>query len=137
MASVSPSRPDPEAAPPAMTLVEFLEARLAEDELMANTAIEGAADWHVFYAYRDIKDGDGHYVVLADAQHPTVGQAAHIARHNPARVLRQCEAGRVVIAEYLRVEALGDEPGRLVAENALKALASAHRDHGDFEQTWA
>jgi hypothetical protein len=51
-----------------MNLVEFLEARLAEDELMASAAIEGAADWHVFYAYRDIKDGDGRYVVLADTQ---------------------------------------------------------------------
>jgi len=52
------------------------------DELMATAAVEGAADWHVFYAYRDIKDGDGHYVVLADAAYPTAGQAAHIARHS-------------------------------------------------------
>ena len=77
-----------------MTLVEFLEARLLEDELMASAAIESTADWHVFYAYRDIKDGGGQYVVLADGQYPTAGQAAHIARHSPARILRQCEAAR-------------------------------------------
>src|ERR1035437_4349477 len=52
---------------------------------MATAAIEGAADWHVFYAYRDVKDGDGHYVVLADRQCPTAEQAAHIARHSCQR----------------------------------------------------
>jgi hypothetical protein len=120
-----------------MTLVEFLEAHLFEDELMANAAIESAADWYVFYAYRDIKDGDGQYVVLADGQYPTAGQAAHIARHSPARILRQCEAARVVIAEFLRLDALGDLSGCAVAETALKQLASVHSDHVDFDQTWA
>lgn len=119
-----------------MNVVEFLEARLTEDELMANAAIDGAADWHVFYAYRDIKDGEGHYVVLADGQYPSLGQAAHIARHSPARVLRQCEAARVVIAEFLRLDAIGDVPGLHVAEVALTQLAAAHRDHADFDQTW-
>ena len=120
-----------------MTLVEFLEARIFEDELMANAAIDSAADWHVFYAYRDVKDGDGQYVVLADGQAPTAGQAAHIARHSPARILRECEAARVVVAEFLRLDALGDLPGCAVAETALKQLASVHSDHVDFDQPWA
>jgi Family of unknown function (DUF6221) len=119
-----------------MNLVEFLEARLAEDELTANAAIDGAADWHVFYAYRDIKDGEGHYVVLADSQNPTIGQAAHIARHSPARILRQCEATRAVIAEFLSLEARGDLPGRSATEIALRQLVSVHCDHVDFDQTW-
>jgi len=106
------------------------------DELMATAAVEGAADWHVFYAYRDIKDGDGHYVVLADAAYPTAGQAAHIARHSPARILRQCEAARSVIAEFLRLDAVGDLSGRRVAESALAQLAWAHSDHPDFDQAW-
>jgi Family of unknown function (DUF6221) len=121
----------------AMALVEFLEARLAEDELMATAAIEGTPDWYVFYAYRDIKDGDGRYVVLADRQYLTVAQAAHIARHNPARILRQCEAARVVIAEFLRLDALGDFAGRVVAETALKQLAAVHCVHADFDESWA
>jgi hypothetical protein len=119
-----------------MTLVELLEAGLAEDELMANAAIEGAADWRVFYAYRDSKDGDGRYVVLAETQCPTVEQAAHIAQHSPARILRQCEAARVVIAEFLRLDALGDLAGSAVAESALKQLAAVHCDHADFDQSW-
>jgi len=120
-----------------MTIVEFLEARLAEDEMTATAAIENAADWHALYTYRDIKDGDGHYVVLADSKYPTVGQAAHIARHDPARVLRQCEGARAVIAEFLRLDALGDLPGRSATENALKQLASVHGEHPDFDPTWS
>jgi hypothetical protein len=42
----------------------------------------------------------------------------------------------VVIAEFLRVDALGDLPGRALAETALKQLASVHSDHPDFDQTW-
>jgi Family of unknown function (DUF6221) len=119
-----------------MTLLEFLEARLAEDELMANAAIEGTADWHVLYSYRDVKDGDGHYVVLADSLYPTAEQAAHIAWHSPARVLRQCEAGRVLIAELLRLEAVADQPGRDAMETALRALASVRSGHADFDRSW-
>lgn len=119
-----------------MTLVQFLEARLADDELMAAAATDGAADWHVLYTYRDVRDGDGRYVVLADSLYPTTGQAAHIARHCPARVLRQCEAARAVIAEFLRLEALGDLPGRDAAGVALKALASVYGDHPDHDPAW-
>lgn len=120
-----------------MTIVEFLEERLAEDELTANAAIDAASDWHAFYSYRDVKDGSGQYVVLADSRYPSVGQAAHIARQSPARVLRQCEAARGIIAEYLRLDALGDLPGRSAAELSLRQLASVHSEHPDFDQTWA
>jgi hypothetical protein len=119
-----------------MSIVEFLEARLAEDELTASAAIDGTADWYVLYSYRDIKDGDGRYVVLADSQYPTVGQAAHIARHSPARVLRQCEAARTVIAEFLRVDVLGDLPGRSAMEIVLRQLACVHCEHADFDPAW-
>jgi hypothetical protein len=120
-----------------MTIVEFLEARLAEDELTADAAVEGDADWYVLYTYRDIRDADGQYVVLADSRFPTVGQAAHIARHSPARVLRQCEAARAIIADFLRLDALGDLPGRSATEASLRQLASAYSDHIDFDPAWA
>ena len=75
-----------------MTIVEFLEARLAEDELTAHAATDASPDWRPYYDYRDVKDLDGHFVVQADSRHPTTAQAAHIARHSPARALRECEA---------------------------------------------
>ena len=119
-----------------MTVVEFLEARLTEDELTASAAIEGSAQWQALYGYRDIKDDDGHYIVLADSRYPTIGQAAHIARHNPARALRQCAAARGLIAEFLRHDALGDLPRRDATEQALKQLAAIHCDHPDFDPSW-
>ena len=119
-----------------MTLTEFLEARLAEDELIAQAAIDGDAEWYALYAYRDVKDGEGHYVVLADSRYPTAEQAAHIARHCPAQVLRQCEASRAVIAQFLRLDVLGDLAGRNATEDALKQLASVHSEHPDFDQHW-
>jgi hypothetical protein len=119
-----------------MTIVEFLEARLAEDELTASAAIEGSPEWQVLYGYRDIRDGDGHYIVLADSRYPTVGQAAHIARHSPARALRQCAAARALIAEFLRHDALGDLASRGATEQALRQLAAIHRDHPDFDHSW-
>ena len=119
-----------------MTLTEFLEARLAEDELIAQAAMDGSGEWHALYTYRDVKDGDGHYVVLADSRYPTTEQAAHIARHSPAHVLRQCEAVRALIAQFLRLEALGDLAGRSATEDVLRQLACVHSGHPDFDPAW-
>ena len=56
--------------------------------------------------------------------------------YNPARILRQCEATRAIIAEYLHLDALGDLSGRSAAENALRQLAMVYADHPDFAQDW-
>ena len=119
-----------------MTIVEFLEARFAEDELVAHAAIEVSAGLQVHYDYRDVKDLDGHFVVQADTHHPTTGQAAHIARQSPARVLRECEAKRAIIADYLRRDALGDMAGRGAVEEALRAIAAVYCDHPDYAGSW-
>jgi hypothetical protein len=57
-----------------MSLVEFLEARLAEDELTAKAAIDGTADWHALYTYRDVKDSDGHTSCWPTADIPQSGR---------------------------------------------------------------
>jgi uncharacterized protein DUF6221 len=120
-----------------MTLVEFLEARLAEDELSASAAIDTSPDWHVLYSYRDIKDAEGGFIVQADSHRPTTGQAAHIARHDPARALRECEAKRLLIADFLRRDALGDLAGRSAVEDMLKIISSVYAHHPDYDQTWS
>ena len=96
----------------AMTVVEFLEARVAEDELTAQAAVDGSPLWRAFYDYRDVKDADGHYVVQADGLLPLVEQAAHIARHDPARVLRQCTASGPSSPRLLRRAATGRQRPR-------------------------
>lgn len=120
-----------------MTIVEFLEARLAEDELTASAAIDVSPDWRAHYDYRDVKDTDGHFVVQADTHHPTTGQAAHIARYSPARMLRECEAKRAIIADFLRRDALGDLPGRSAVEDILKAVSAVYSYHPDYDRAWA
>jgi hypothetical protein len=139
-----------------MTPVEFLQARLAEDELTALAAVDDSPHWRANYDYRDVKDGHGRYVVQADSRHPSVEQAAHIgryvvqadsrhpsveqaahiARHSPARVLADVEATRLLIAEYLRVDAAGDVHTRAVIEDVLRALCSVHRDHPEYNPSW-
>jgi hypothetical protein len=120
-----------------MTIVEFLEARLTEDELTAHAATDASPEWQAYYDYRDVKDIDGHFVVQADSQHPTTAQAAHIARHSPARALRECEAKRAIIADFLRRDAVGDLPGRSAVEDILKAISAVYSRHPDYDPAWS
>lgn len=120
-----------------MTMVEFLQARLAEDDLIALTATDGSPQWMTLYDYRDVKDDEGHYVVQADTRHPSLEQAAHIARHCPARVLREVEAKRAVIAEFLRCEAVGDLLGRGIIEDILRSLCSVYAEHPEYNDAWS
>jgi hypothetical protein len=120
-----------------VTLLEFLQVRLTEDELTALAAIEGAAQWRSSLAFRDVKDEDGRFVVEADRHHPSVEQAAHIARQCPARVLAEVEGKRLVIADYLRSDARGDVLERGVIEGVLRCLATVYADHADYNPSWA
>lgn len=121
----------------AMTIVEFLEARLTEDELTAQAATDASPEWETHYDYRDVKDLEGHFVVQADSHHPTTTQAAHIALHSPARALRECEAKRAIIADFLRRDALGDLPGRSAVEDTLKAISVVYSRHPDYDPAWS
>jgi len=120
-----------------MTPVEFLQARLVEDELTALAAVDGSSRWRTSYHYRDVKDEHGRYVVQADSRHPSVEQAAHIARQCPARVLAEVEAKRLVIADYLRLDAAGDVLARGIVEDVLRGLCSAYSEHPDYNTSWS
>ena len=120
-----------------MTLLEFLDARLTEDELTALAAIEGSPVWRSSLSFRDVKDEDGHFVIAADRHHPSVEQAAHIARHGPARILAEVEARRLVVADYLRLEAAGNLLERGVIEDVLRHLALVYADHPDYNPSWS
>ena len=120
-----------------MTLLEFLQARLTEDELTALAAVDGSPAWRSSLTFRDVKDEDGRYVVEADRQHPSVEQAAHIARHCPARVLAEVEVKRLVIADYLRTDAGGDLLERDIVESVLRNMSCVYADHPDYNPSWS
>lgn len=78
-------------------IIDFLEARLTEDEAAAMAA--GGDEWRLERDYWLITDAEGGPVVY-DESKPNEGQAAHIARHDPARVLREVAARRAILAAY-------------------------------------
>lgn len=93
------------------TLTEFLLARIAEDEAVAVRAtaspwVEGVrrkgepGRWRGIDCYSVLADRTQFFIeefeTVADTE--VAQDAAHIARHDPARVLAECEAKRAIIA---------------------------------------
>lgn len=141
-----------------MMISEFLLARIAEDEEVARAAspspwsypgIETVAGGTLYdatrrivdVAYEQSEDHDGQIV-----RHLLVPEAdangAHIARHDPARVLAECEAKRAIVdAAMVYEEGPGDpkpeDPdGGWALSIALRALAAIYADHPDYDEAW-
>lgn len=124
-------------------LVAFLRARLDKDEQTAQATMwEGSgnrADWSLPASATVDTGGDEFY-----AGDRTV--AAHIARHDPARVLRGVDAKRRAVDEYAywvdRALNPGPHPqpdqgGRFeTAATMAKALAAEWSDHPDYREEW-
>ena len=130
-------------------LTAFLSARLDEDEATARGAKD--SPWYV-------EDS-----ILAVA-HTWPQEAAHVARHDPARALREVEVGRKRLTLYLDAkETLAaalkkappdDDPaaahsyvrerinvnqasGRFTAlETSVRLDAMTYSDHPDYRQEW-
>lgn len=109
-------------------LSAFLLARFAEDEAAAR-----AAQPEVWYSYfRNVMVlGDDKDFVCDVA---TKGDARHIARHDPARVLAECEAKRRIVERHLACDdtGLGDDPC-----DDLRVLAAIYGAHPDYRAGWA
>lgn len=130
-----------------MELVDFLRARLDEDEAAARMAAEElGSDWY----YRDGSvQSHSHYGSVAsgsqDFLEPERGD--HIARHDPARVLAEVGAKRGDLHQYEEVREQVRNP--VSAENrraarieqgaladVLRRHARVYRDHSDFDLAW-
>ena len=142
-----------------MTLTEFLLARIAEDEAAAVAAVTRSDD--------PARDGVNEWVAVGGGtvvgpafdslRHLSLpsredATAQHIARHDPARVLAECEAKRRIVeihrphpflldddrGEAWECEACG---GDVPASGAVtcpttRALATVYADHPDCDETW-
>ena len=142
-----------------LTLTEFLAARLDEDEAAAKACAQDAAGlkWSGKYhpsSHRAVEDEDGR-VVVWDEGEPDEAQAAHIIRHDPARVLREVEAKRKILADlpayskqrrelrdhmYLPKNA-GYHSGHAdgtddASRYVLRQLATVYSDHPDYDEAW-
>jgi hypothetical protein len=117
-----------------VTLTEFLLARIAEDELaarIANVSQTWSTDETACCVMVEHDYGDN-----VETHHN--GTAAHIARHDPARVLAECEAKRRIVAdaaEYLdHVGGIESTDG--LAMRVLEYLALPYADHPDWRGEW-
>ena len=114
-------------------LIAFLNARLDEDEEAAKASV--MPEWMIS------ESGEFGYIVaavgtettgesIADAWQEDV--AVHIARHDPARVLREVEAKRAMLAELTRwpfdYRPGCNDPIRLF----VHLLAAPYSDHPDW-----
>lgn len=119
-------------------LSEFLLARIAEDEAVARSAYGhrvntrtrepdqwrqgvGALALEVFGPSESVAETKG------------VAAAAHITRHDPARVLADCEAKRRLVEGLVRFMEGDYAPWN---EGFLKIMATVYLDHPDYVRAW-
>jgi Family of unknown function (DUF6221) len=138
-----------------MNLTEFLLARIAEDEAVARAAVGTAVfarqtgNWSfetvndqygpipIVFAVTDT--GAKTQVANLEGAWEREERGAHIARHDPACVLAECEAKRRIVALATEL-AEWDEMGSSTAEEGdaiLAALALPYADHQDYQQEWS
>lgn len=131
-------------------LIAFITARLDVDEHAARQTAQlgdGTGEWQV--SGGGLATGPWQLLSRYSAE----GQLSswhldHIARHDPARVLRDVEAKRALLAQYDAV--LGEVRAPKSAEHyanararqfqleqALPLLALPYSDHPDWREEWA
>ncbi len=125
-----------------MTLTDFLLARIAEDEKGAETAAFGVP-WESDQCAVTETTATAHGEVIADDcwSRPIADRSDHIARHDPARVLAECEAKRRIVD---LAEAVQDDMERLapgfasvvVLDKFARILALPYADHPDYREEW-
>lgn len=151
-----------------MTLAEFLLARISEDEAVAHFAA-GAPRPRGGWGFAgemvgdrwETRGGGMLYVVGeengadaglwddegCDYMAPAPAVGAHIARHDPTRVLAECGAKRRIVAVHRYSQDGGHccaEPDDPFGEKmywhdpcpTLAALATIYADHEDYREEW-
>jgi hypothetical protein len=132
----------------------FITARLDEDEAAARE-LAGWPHWHHTPAVTAhgpiilIAAGEDDELEVASIERDLPEVGAHIARHDPARALREVAAKRAVLAWYadsvdaaaLFKEKLGTGTHMATAAesylNVMRGYAAVWSDHPDYKQEWA
>ena len=138
-----------------MSITEFLLARIAEDEAAANAANgprwasgdgnisegglyalqdEGDDGWAIAWfelgTANEAEDGSRQLPHWPKMERHTHANSVHAARHDPARVLRECEAKRRIVDDVKSGWFDTDLDG------ACKHLAAVYSDHPDYDEAW-
>ncbi len=140
-----------------MTITEFLLARIAEDETMAQAASQG--EWiavtgsgpkrrrqqTAMIGLADMRgQGEaGCLAVFAGLNPNRADDADHAARHDPTRVLAECKAKRAIVeihdgtVDGERNTHPCDGTLGVYECDTLRALAAVYADHADYNPEWA
>jgi hypothetical protein len=117
------------------TLAEFLTARLDDEEERALSALGGS--WS--HGQRDPVRGEIQSVenetvtVVVRDDEAADSDLEHIARHDPARALREIEAKRR-IAQAVEEGVIDLRPD--ARDEVFKHLAAVYADHRDYRDEW-
>lgn len=147
-----------------MTVAEFLEARIAEDEAAARRCAEAfPGSWDVedrgYRAHVVCDEPYFHHVSELDERHTNVehlgGALQMIAEFNPARVLAECAAKRAILRRHATITVWPDGTGgakyyygsKKVCASCdertqtpcptIGLLAAVYSDHPDYDKDWA
>jgi hypothetical protein len=128
-----------------VTLTEFLLARIAEDEAAARLAwperweqdgernAVQTAETGLKAGYDGLHMGVAHLAMTVGSYRSEARNAAHIARHDPARVLAECEVKRRIV----ELCAFCDDCGDHMNQDQVRALlALPYADHPDYRDEW-
>lgn len=129
-----------------MTIVEFIEQRLTEDEQAAREAMDDGHNWLVEEETIDLYPDDRE-PYDGFMSFPRKAHAHHAALHDPARVLRQCAATRTLLEFWSKAyqnpqdaHLFAGPDWDLVRGNArwtLRKLAAPYADHPDYREEWS
>ena len=123
-------------------LIAFLSARRDEDEAVAKHA--GGREWRTGCTcegecpgYPSCERVEGDDITIYNEGGHDAYQAEHIARHDPARLLREVEADRALMAKLRQVEELGErlrvDTEILILRQVIAIRAAIWNDHPDYE----
>jgi hypothetical protein len=106
--------------------VQFLRARLAEEEAIATAALGDPGRG------RDWWDA----ATLMERAQISHAEAEHIAAHGPHRVLADVNAKRRLIEEAIDADEPGEYWNSESRDWVLRFLAVAYAEHRDYSQAW-
>jgi hypothetical protein len=128
-------------------LVAWLTDALDEDERVAKAAQPGP--WSAFRHHatggsvgsadaRGVADRRNYddYARYETGEWLDHGDAVHIARWDPARVLAEVAAKRAILEQYRVALRQKDWPACTVLEDVLPVLAQPYRDRPGFDLSW-
>jgi hypothetical protein len=123
----------------ASELADFLLARIAEDEALARTAGGAIRPPYPRWTFRTNNEGVRRSDGVPVTRHTWPQEAAHITRHDPTRVLAECEAKRRIAELHFPRSSnpnICNEDEDVLPCQTQRLLALPYVDHPDYRKEW-